>query len=138
MSGQSPSVAPASGRTRLGIEEQRQKTLFAGGSVLGALAMSSCCIVPLVLFGLGVTGAWIGALTSLYPYKWMFFVVTAGFLGAGFYRAYGKPRASACPPGTECATPRSDQVTRAALWTATVLVMAALAFPYVAPGLLGV
>ncbi len=121
-----------------GVDEKTKKKLFAGGSVLGAVAMSSCCIVPLVLFGLGITGAWIGALTSLYPYKWMFFLVTAGFLGGGFYMVYRKPLASACDSGSTCATSLSDRVTKAALWTATVLVMAALAFPYVAPVLLGV
>ena len=45
-----------------------QKILTAGG-VLGALAASSCCIVPLVLFGLGVSGAWIGNLTALATYQ---------------------------------------------------------------------
>jgi len=41
-----------------------QKFLAAGG-VIGALAASSCCLVPLVLFGLGVSGAWIANLTEL-------------------------------------------------------------------------
>ena len=30
--------------------------LIAAGGLLGALAASSCCILPLVLFGLGVSG----------------------------------------------------------------------------------
>lgn len=36
---------------------------------LGALAMTSCCILPLVLVSLGVTGVFIGQLTALYAYK---------------------------------------------------------------------
>jgi mercuric ion transport protein len=32
--------------------------------LLGALAASSCCILPLVLFSLGVSGAWIGNFTQ--------------------------------------------------------------------------
>lgn len=42
--------------TKAPLNEQTKKSLLAGGSVLGAVAMSSCCIVPLALFSLGVTG----------------------------------------------------------------------------------
>ena len=46
----------------------RQKLVAAGG-ILAAMAASSCCIVPLLLFSLGVSGAWIGNLTRLAPYQ---------------------------------------------------------------------
>ncbi len=36
-----------------GVDEKTKKSLFVGGSVLGAVAMSSCCILPLALFSLG-------------------------------------------------------------------------------------
>ena len=139
MSDQGPSVSrvgSVSIGARAGTDEQRQKTLFASGSVLGALAMSSCCILPLVLFSLGVTGAWIGNLAALYPYKAYFFVATAGFLAAGFYQAYRKPKAAACGGDGDCGTPISDRINKAVLWGATVLVLAALTFPYYAPLLL--
>lgn len=139
MTAQSPSAdrgARGLGRPRSGVDETTKKSLFAGGSVLGAVAMSSCCIVPLVLFSLGVTGAWIGSLASLYQYKWIFFLVTAGFLGGGFYMVYRKPLAGACGSGGTCATPLSDRVNKTVLWTATFLSLAALAFPYVAPAFL--
>ena len=80
--------------TKRASSEGRRTTILAGGSVLGAIAMSSCCIPPLVLFSLGVTGAWIGGLASMYPYKWIFFAVTAGFLGGGFYLVYRAPAAT--------------------------------------------
>lgn len=126
----------ASAPVRSGLDERAKKTIFTSGSVLGALAMSSCCILPLVLFSLGVTGAWIGNLTALYPYKPIFFVITAAFLAGGFYKVYRKPKADACAPGTYCAAPISDRINKTALWSATMLVIAALAFPYVAPMLL--
>ncbi len=53
--------ATAIGRARSGTDKQTKKTIFTSGSVIGALAMSSCCILPLVLFSLGVTGAWLGS-----------------------------------------------------------------------------
>ena len=127
-------AAPSSGRS--GLDEQTKKTIFASGSVLGALAMSSCCILPLVLFSLGVTGAWIGNLTALYPYKPIFFAITAVFLAGGFYKIYRKPKASACEAGSYCAAPISDRINKITLWSATILVAAAMAFPYVAPALL--
>ncbi len=123
---------------RPGIDEQRKKTLFASGSVLGALAMSSCCILPLALFSLGVTGAWIGNLTALYPYKLYFLIPTAVFLAGGFYMVYRRPRASKCEPGAECVTSLSDRINRVVLWSATLLTAMALAFPYVAPALLDI
>jgi len=89
-----------------------------------------------VLFSLGVTGAWIGNLTALYPYKPIFFVITAVFLAGGFYQIYRKPKAGACEAGTYCAAPISDRINKITLWSATILVVAAVAFPYVAPLLL--
>ncbi len=139
MSDRSPPAAQQAtrhGRARTALDERNTTTVLAGGSALGALAMSSCCIVPLVLFSLGVTGAWIGNLAALYPYKPYFFVATAGFLAAGFYRAYRKPKTAACGPRADCATPISDRINKAVLWVSTVLVLAALAFPYYAPILL--
>jgi len=37
----------------------------AGDGDRRALAAASCCILPPVLFGLGVSGAWIGTFTQL-------------------------------------------------------------------------
>jgi mercuric ion transport protein len=118
--------------------ERRQvgrQHLIAAGGILGALAASSCCIVPLVLFGLGIGGAWIGNLTALAPYQPLFVAGTAGLLGYGFYLVYWKPR-RACAEDTACVRPIPNRLVRLALWIATVLVIAAFAFNYVAPLLL--
>ncbi len=111
--------------------------LVAAGGVLGALASASCCIAPLVLFGLGAGGAWIGNLTPLAPYQPIFVVVTLGFLTAGFIMVYRRPTAAASAEGSYCAPPVSGRGVKIALWSATVLTAAALAFPYVAPLMLG-
>ena len=125
-------------RARPGVDETTKKSLFVGGGVLGAVAMSSCCILPLALFSLGVTGAWIGNLTALYPYKLYFLIPTAAFLAGGFYLVYRRPRANECEPGGGCVTSRSDRINRVVLWSATLLTAMALAFPYVAPALLDI
>ncbi len=92
---------------------------------------------PLGAVQFGVSGAWIGNLTALAPYQPIFVVVTLGFLGAGYWMVYRTPKV-ACAEGTECARPSPRPAVKMALWTATVLVAAAMALPYVAPTLLGV
>ena len=118
-------------------DESGRQRLVALGGILGALAASSCCVVPLVLFSLGIGGAWIGNLTALAPYKPLFVAATTGVLGYGFYLVYWKPR-RACANGAACATLVPSRLVRTALWIATVLVAAAFAFDYVAPLLLPV
>ena len=116
--------------------DQGRKTWIAAGGTLGAVAASSCCILPLVLFSLGIGGAWIGNLTALAPYQPIFVVITLGFLGYGYWLVYRKPKA-VCADGSACARPLPNRIVKLALWLATALVAAAIAFPYVAPMLLG-
>ena len=115
--------------------DSRQRWLAAGG-MLGAFASMSCCILPLVLFSLGLGGAWMGNLTALAPYQPIFVAITLGFLGAGFWVVYLRPK-RACADGEACARPLPRRIVKTSLWLATVVVAAAVAFPYVAPALLG-
>jgi len=119
-----------------GQADGRKVELAAAGGVLGALAAMSCCIMPLVFFGLGISGAWIGNLTSLTPYQPIFIGVTLAFLATGYYLVYRKPRA-ACAEGEACTRALPRRGVKLALWAATALVALAIAFPYVAPALLG-
>lgn len=131
-------VAVTSAKAGVAASERNQagrQRLVAIGGILGAIAASSCCIVPLILFSLGIGGAWIGNLTALAPYKPLFVAGTAGFLGYGFYLIYWKPQ-RACADGAACARPIPSRLIQLALWIATVLVIAAFAFDYVAPLLL--
>ena len=112
-----------------------RQRLVAVGGILGSLAASSCCIVPLVLFSLGIGGAWIGNLTALAPYQPLFAAGTAGMLGYGFYLVYWKPR-QAYAEDAGCARPIPSRIVQLALWIATVIVVSAFAFNYIAPLLL--
>jgi mercuric ion transport protein len=102
------------------------------GSVVGAVLASSCCVVPLVLVTLGASGAWIGNLSALDPYKGYFAAITVMFLAAGYWQVYRKQKVD-CEDGSYCASPSSSRVTRAALWIATVLVLSALTIDWWAP-----
>jgi mercuric ion transport protein len=116
-----------------GNEQTRARWIAAGG-ILGALAASSCCVLPLVLFSLGISGAWIANLTALAPYKPYFAAATIALLGYGYYLVYVRPK-QACADGS-CARPLPNRVVKTSLWIATVLVAIALAFDYIAPLLL--
>ena len=119
----------------LNKDEKRVKVIAAGG-VIGAIAASTCCIIPLVLFSLGVSGAWIGQLTALSAYQPIFIIITLGFLGCGFWMVYRKPEV-ACDEGEACAHPLPNMVVKLALWFATALILLAFAWPYVVPLILG-
>lgn len=109
----------------------RQRLLAAGG-ILGAIAVSSCCVLPFALFTLGISGAWISNLTALEPYQPIFAALTFAVLGYGFHLVYRKPKV-ACAEGSYCAKPSSGRIARIGLWTATALVVVGLGFPRLAP-----
>lgn len=111
--------------------DSRKARMVAAGGILGALAASTCCIVPLILFSLGVSGAWIGNLTALEPYKPIFIVITLGFLGYGYWMVYRKPKA--CAEGKTCARPLPNRLVKTALWASTILIVIALFWNWIAP-----
>jgi mercuric ion transport protein len=110
----------------------RKTGWLAAGGVLGAVLASACCVGPLVLLTLGISGAWIGTLTVLEPYKPIFALVALAFIGLGFHQVYFKTK-PACEEGSYCAKPQSALITKTALWIATALVVLALTIDWWAP-----
>jgi len=105
---------------------------MAAGGLLGALAASSCCILPLVLFGLGVSGAWIGNFTRLAAYQPYFLAATLACLGYGYWLVFRSSKL-ACADGEACARPLPNRIVKASLIVATMLVVAALGLDFIAP-----
>src|SRR3984893_17044256 len=95
-------------------DNRRRQSLIAAGGLLGALVASSCCILPLALFFLGVSGAWIGNFTRLAPYQPCFIAATFVFLGYGYWLVY-QSRPSACAEDGACARPLPNRIVRASL-----------------------
>lgn len=110
----------------------RRKGWFAAGGMIGAILASTCCVAPLVLVTLGISGAWIGNLTALEPYKPYFATAALLFIGLGFRQVYFKAR-PACAERSSCARPDSSVIAKTALWLATVLVVLALTINWWAP-----
>lgn len=113
-------------------EPESRKRLAATGSIIGAILASTCCLGPLILLTLGVSGAWIGTLTALEPYKFYFIAVTLVFLAVGFWQVYFKPKGD-CVEGAYCARPGSNRITKIALWSSTILILLAATINYWAP-----
>ena len=109
--------------------QNRRGVLLVGG--LAAILASTCCLGPLVLITLGFSGAWIGNLTVLEPYRPTFIgaaLVAMFFAWRTIYR-----REQACKPGEVCAIPQVQTAYRFIFWIVAMLVLIALGFPYVMP-----
>ena len=110
----------------------RKQGWLAAGGVMGAVLASACCILPLAFVMIGVSGAWIGNLTALEPYKPVFAATALISIALGFRQVYVRPKA-ACEPGSYCSRPASAMLTKSALWLATALVILALTIEWWAP-----
>ena len=110
-------------------EHIEKSTLAIGG--LAAILASTCCLGPLLLVSLGFSGAWIGNLTILEPYRPIF--ITAALLALFFaWRRIYRP-VQACKPGEVCAVPQVRTTYKLIFWVVSALVLIALVFPYVVP-----
>jgi mercuric ion transport protein len=114
---------------------KRGTMAMATAGLLAALAASSCCILPVVLFSLGIGGAWIANFTQLAPYQPYFLAATALFLGTGYWLV-SRASKRACVEGKACSRPLSNRLVKIVLVMATVLVVAAVGFDVLAPLLL--
>ena len=101
-----------------------------GASLGAAVAASACCTIPLALVSLGVGGAWIGSLTALAPYRWIFVPLALGALAYAGYNEWQLSRR----PGCDCETAFSSTTRRSLLGVGALAVGALV----VSPWLLGV
>lgn len=102
--------------------------------LLGAGALTVCCILPLVLVSVGITGSFIASMTALYAYKWAMLTIGGAALGYAFLVVYRPPR---CADGS-CATPAIPRrAMKAILWLALAIMIVAVAFPYLYDPLAG-
>lgn len=103
--------------------------LATGG--LAALLASTCCLGPLLLIALGFSGAWIGNLTALEPYRPIF--LGAALVALFFaYRRIFRPQED-CKPDELCAIPQVRTGYKIIFWVVVALVVVAMVFPYFLP-----
>lgn len=103
--------------------------LVAGG--VAAILASACCLGPLALLSVGISGAWIANLTALEPYRPIFIglaLLALAFAGRRIFRP-----SEVCKPGEVCAVPKVRTAYKLAFWLIAALVLLGLVFPYMAP-----
>lgn len=105
-----------------------RKALFAGG--IAAILASACCLGPLILLTVGISGAWISNLSLLSPYQPIFIglALIALFFAA---RRIWRP-ASECLPGEVCALPQVKKAYKILFFAIAALIAIAIAFPFIA------
>lgn len=114
---------------------RRREGWLAGGGIVGALLASACCVLPLVLFTLGIGGAWVGQLTALAPYQPWFWAAGALFVAGGLVSMWRDRRA--CRVDGSCAPSRAQRIAHVLLWLAALLLAVVALWPLIVPTLLG-
>ena len=110
------------------LESKVSRGALAAGGIAAVLA-STCCLGPLVLVALGFSGAWIGNLTVLEPYRPIF--ISAAMIALFFaWRSIFRPDHE-CNPGEVCAVPEVRTAYKVIFGIVAALVLVALVFPYV-------
>ncbi len=102
---------------------------MVGGSA--ALLAWTCCLGPLALVALGFSGAWIGNLTRLEPYRPIFIGAALVALFFAYRSIFRSTRV--CNSGEVCAVQRVTAAYKITFWIVAALVGIAIAFPYILP-----
>ena len=100
-------------------------------SIVAALGASVCCVGPLLLLMLGVSGTWIGNLARMEPVRPYLTVATLALLAWAYHLLYRVPLA--CSVDSPCADPMLLQRQRRIFWVVSTLLVGLLALPWVAP-----
>lgn len=103
--------------------------LAVGG--IAAILASACCLGPLVLVTVGFSGAWIGNLAVMEPYRPLFIVAALVAMFFAWRRIFRSTEQ--CQPGEICAVPQVRKGYKFRFWFVVLLIVVALAFPYVLP-----
>jgi mercuric ion transport protein len=102
---------------------------------IGAIAASSCCVVPLVLATLGAGAGVFGTLDALVPWRVPLLVVGGTGVAVGWFAWWRKRRVS-CEVGSTCATPSGSRTALALLLLASLIVATAIGWDFLEPALL--
>jgi mercuric ion transport protein len=116
----------------------RRTRVLAGTGIAGAIVASSCCVLPLVFFVLGIGGAWMANLKALMPYKFYFMVpAVAAIIGAWvLIRREAKKSCATDSPVGKNSVVRVFNIflgIKAVLVTASLLVIVSAMWPVLVP-----
>jgi mercuric ion transport protein len=122
------SVSPV----RAGNSPQKNLSLgLVALALASSIIASTCCVVPLVLVLLGITGAWMVNLTSLQPVTPVFIGIALGALVWAGYLVFRPAAKCASPEGATC--DESRPVMKRIYLASAAFIAALLLFPLIAP-----
>ena len=108
------------------VSLEKKSGALIGGGLLAAFTASVCCVGPLILTILGVSGAAVLAKFDFLQIP-MILIVTATFGYAGY--SLFKKRNS-CEPGSICANPTKYRMLVATYLVGLIIAIAAITSPY--------
>jgi mercuric ion transport protein len=105
-------------------------------AALAALLASGCCVLPLVLAVVGISGAWISQLRVLQPYSNSLIAVAVLALGVAAWRifrpaVYGSTADVCDVQGVSCRA--SNKAARRWFWLVALLALMPVLVPLLAP-----
>jgi mercuric ion transport protein len=119
---------PTAARPSIDTTDRKAGRLIAV-AVLASLLASTCCVLPLALVLVGVTGAWMANLQALKPVTPYAIGLTLGALAWAGWLVFRPARA--CDLDGECATTRP--LMRRVFIACALFVALLLGFPLIAP-----
>ncbi|WP_334180368.1 mercuric transporter MerT family protein [Pseudoxanthomonas sp.] len=99
------------------------------GAAAAAVGASVCCVLPLVLVLMGISGAWIANLTALDAWRPWLSALTVLCLGWAFWTLY-RSDAQRCSTEGACMDPVLLRRRRRWFWIASGVIVLLLLFPY--------
>ena len=114
----------------MGDPPDRKASGLLAFAVLASLLASTCCVLPLALVLVGITGAWMVHLTALKPLTPYAIALTLGALGWAGWLLF-RPAASCAMDDQDCATTRPAM--RRMFVACAVFIALLLCFPLIAP-----
>lgn len=127
-----PAELPEHGPAAVGVGSMAALGAITG---LGALAASSCCVLPIVLGGLGAGAGIFTVIGVLAPFRTPLMAASVLAVVVGWF-LYARRRQAACGPDGSCTAPRRSPTALVLLSLATVLIIAAAAGGYFEPALI--
>jgi len=100
--------APLAANENTGDANGVKSGTLAAAGIFGVLA-SACCIGPLVLVSIGLSGAAGGLVAAFTPLRPVFIVIALAALAFAGWKIYRRPVAE-CGPGSACAVPQTARI----------------------------
>lgn len=109
------------------------------GSLVAGIFTSVCCVLPLVLLMLGISGAWMSYLTIFEPYRPVFIIVSVALLLIAYKKIYtGESEDKCCNNENICLKLDRKKYYKVIFWIIAFVIFILILTPYIIPYAIGV